>query len=180
MDLRRDRKRSLKFREMLETQEYAQAQDAKKEETNRSPVKEKVYIKMCVINVRSLISSIYMTLLVTIFLSKPYRKCQSEPTDDAEVRRKKDAAAKCQTESTDDAEVRRKKDAEAHAAKQQSESTQGAEVRRKEDAEAHAAKRQTESTQEAEARRKKDAEAHAAKHQAESTQETEARRKREA
>ena len=28
MDLRRDRKRSLKFREMLETQGYAQAQDA--------------------------------------------------------------------------------------------------------------------------------------------------------
>ena len=33
MNLRRDRKRSLKFREMLETQEYAEAQD----------VKEKVY-----------------------------------------------------------------------------------------------------------------------------------------
>ena len=28
MDLRRDRKRSLKFREMLETQEHEQAQDA--------------------------------------------------------------------------------------------------------------------------------------------------------
>ena len=38
MDLR-DRKRSLKFREMLETQGYAQAQDA--EERERSPVKEK-------------------------------------------------------------------------------------------------------------------------------------------
>ena len=32
MDLRRDRKRSLKFREMLETQRYAQAQDAEERE----------------------------------------------------------------------------------------------------------------------------------------------------
>ena len=39
MDLRRDRKRSLKFREMLKTQGYAQAQDA--EERERSPVKKK-------------------------------------------------------------------------------------------------------------------------------------------
>ena len=43
MDLRRNKKRSLKFREMLETQEYAQAQDTG-EETKRSPDKEKVYI----------------------------------------------------------------------------------------------------------------------------------------
>ena len=40
MDHRRDRKRSLKFREMLETQGYAQAQDAEE----RSPVKEKCTI----------------------------------------------------------------------------------------------------------------------------------------
>ena len=32
MDLRRDRKRSLKFREMLKTQGYAQAQDAEEGE----------------------------------------------------------------------------------------------------------------------------------------------------
>ena len=32
MDLRRDRKRSRKFREMLETQGYAQAQDAEERE----------------------------------------------------------------------------------------------------------------------------------------------------
>ena len=32
MNLRRDRKRSLKFREMLETQGYAQAQDAEERE----------------------------------------------------------------------------------------------------------------------------------------------------
>ena len=32
MDLRRDRKRSLKFREMLETLGYAQAQDAEERE----------------------------------------------------------------------------------------------------------------------------------------------------
>ena len=40
MDLRRDRKPSLKFREMLETQGYAQAQDP----GERSPVKEKCTI----------------------------------------------------------------------------------------------------------------------------------------
>ena len=32
MDLRRDRKHSLKLRKMLETQEYAQAQDAEERE----------------------------------------------------------------------------------------------------------------------------------------------------
>ena len=55
-----------------------------------------------------------MTLLVTIFLSKPYRKCQSESTQDAEVRRKKDAeahAAKHQAESTQETEARRKREA---------------------------------------------------------------------
>ena len=43
MDLRRDRKHSLKFRGMLETQEYAQAQDAE-ERRQQKPVKEKVHI----------------------------------------------------------------------------------------------------------------------------------------
>ena len=69
-----------------------------------------------------------------IFLPKPYRKRQSEATNDAEARRKRNA--------------------EAHAAKRQSESTQEAEARRKRDGEAHAAKRQSESTQEAEKRRR--------------------------
>ena len=41
MDFRRDRKRSLKFREMLETQEYEQAQDADK--SRQSPFKEKAH-----------------------------------------------------------------------------------------------------------------------------------------
>lgn len=47
---------------------------------DKEPVKEKVHIKMCIINIRS---SIYVTLLATIFLSKPYRKNHSEPTGDA-------------------------------------------------------------------------------------------------
>ena len=42
MDLRRDRKHSLKFREMLETQGYAQAQDP--EEREAWPVKDKCTI----------------------------------------------------------------------------------------------------------------------------------------
>ena len=45
MDLRRDRKRSLKFRKMLESQGYKRTQGA--EETKRSPVKEKVHILRC-------------------------------------------------------------------------------------------------------------------------------------
>ena len=97
-----------------------------------------------------------------IFLPKPYRKRQSESTQEAEARRKRNAeahAAKRQSESTQEAEARRKRNAEAHAAKRQSESTQEAEARRKRNAEAHAAKRQSESTQEAEARRRKDTQA---------------------
>ena len=70
MDLTRDRKHSL---EMLDTQEHAQTQDAE-ERRQREAQSEAVHIKTCVINTRSLIGSIYMTLLVTIFLSKPYRK----------------------------------------------------------------------------------------------------------
>ena len=61
MDLRRDRKHSLKFREMLETQRYEQDQDAcRREETKISPVKKKIHIfNMCAINVRSLVNSIH-------------------------------------------------------------------------------------------------------------------------
>ena len=44
-DLRRDRKHSFKFREMLETQEYTQAQDA--EDSRQPEVKEKLHINMC-------------------------------------------------------------------------------------------------------------------------------------
>ena len=42
MDLRRNKKLSLKFREMLETQEYAQAQDA--EERQREAQTKRRYI----------------------------------------------------------------------------------------------------------------------------------------
>ena len=48
MDLRRDRKRSVNLKKMLETQGYERAQDAG-EETKRSPVKEKVHILRCVL-----------------------------------------------------------------------------------------------------------------------------------
>ena len=52
MDLRRDRKRSLKFGKMLrETQRYEQAQDADERRQKRY-----AHFKMCVINVRSFIS----------------------------------------------------------------------------------------------------------------------------
>ena len=44
-DLRRDRKHSFKFREMLETQEYVQAQDA--EDSRQPEVKEKLHINVC-------------------------------------------------------------------------------------------------------------------------------------
>ena len=57
----------LNFREMLETQGYAQAKDA---EERRQ--REGTHFKMCVINKRNLVSSIYTTL-VTTSLSKPYR-----------------------------------------------------------------------------------------------------------
>ena len=82
-------------------------------------------------------SSIYVTLMVTIFLSKHYRKCQSEPTQEAEVGRKRETkaqSAKRQSESTQEAETRRKRKAEAQAAKRQSKLSQDAEKRRRQDA----------------------------------------------
>ena len=42
MDLRRDKKRSLKFREMLETQGYAQAQDPEEREAQ-----SKISVLLC-------------------------------------------------------------------------------------------------------------------------------------
>ena len=63
----------------------------KREETKRSPVKEKVHILRC------------LQSLVTTSLSKPYWKHQSEPTGGTEARRKREAkaqAAKRQAEST--------------------------------------------------------------------------------
>ena len=51
------------------------------------------HFKMCVINVRSLVSKYLQSLLITTFLSKPYRKRQSEPTGDTEARRKREAKA---------------------------------------------------------------------------------------
>ena len=79
--------------------------------------------------------------MVTLSLSKPYRKCQSEPTGDTEARKKRVTKARVaihQAESTQDAEARRKKEAGAQAAKRQVESTQEVDVRRKREAEAQA------------------------------------------
>ena len=72
-------------------------------------------------------------MLVTTSLSKPYRKCQSEPTGDTEARRKRVAKAleaKRQAESTQEADARRKKEAEAQATKHQPETPQNVEKRR--------------------------------------------------
>ena len=44
MDLRRDRKCSLKFREMLETQEYAQTQDAERRRQREAQSKRRYYV----------------------------------------------------------------------------------------------------------------------------------------
>ena len=51
------------------------------------------HFKIRVINVRSLVSKYLQSLLITTFLSKPYRKRQSEPTGDTEARRKREAKA---------------------------------------------------------------------------------------
>ena len=48
MDLRRDRKCSLKLREMLETKAYAQAQDAEERRQKEAQQIEGTHIKMCV------------------------------------------------------------------------------------------------------------------------------------
>ena len=54
MDLRRNKKRSLKFREMLETQEYAQAQDAEERRQREAQTKRRYIYILGIINVRSL------------------------------------------------------------------------------------------------------------------------------
>ena len=56
MDLRRDRKHFLKFKEILETQEYAQAQDERE-----AQLKRRYTLRCVVINVRSLVSSVLYT-----------------------------------------------------------------------------------------------------------------------
>ena len=60
MDLRRDRKRFLKFREMLETQGYTHKPWMQKRGNKEKPSqREGTHFKMCVISVRSLVSSVY-------------------------------------------------------------------------------------------------------------------------
>ena len=59
MDLRRDRKRLVNFREMLETQGTNEPGMQKRGDKNKLSQREGTHFKMCVINVRSLFSSIY-------------------------------------------------------------------------------------------------------------------------
>ena len=152
MDFRRDRKCTLKFREMLETPKYAQGRDAeeRRQREYAQKVKKKVHIRMYVITVTSLVSNMYRMLLVTTFLFKPYRKHQSETTGDTETRRKREAKAqadKHQAESIQEAEARRKGAAKVQAAKCKAESTQEAEAK------TQATKRRSETPQGAEKRR---------------------------
>ena len=57
MDLRRDRKRLVNFREMLETQGTNEPGMQKRGDKNKPSQREGTHFKMCVINVRSLVSS---------------------------------------------------------------------------------------------------------------------------
>ena len=76
MDLRRNRKRCIKFREVLETQEYS-LQDTK-ERRQREAQSKRRYVLLT--SELQLVHTIYMTLFVTTSLSKLHRKRQSEQT----------------------------------------------------------------------------------------------------
>ena len=153
MDFRRDRKCTLKFREMLETPKYAQGRDAEERRQIEAQKSKRRYTLGCVLlrcTITSLASNMYRTLLVTTSLSKLYRKRQSETTGDTETRRKREAktqADKHQAESTQEAEARRKGAAKVQAAKCKAESTQAAEAK------TQATKRRSETPQGAEKRR---------------------------
>ena len=95
--------------------------------------REGTHFKMCVINVRSLVSSIYSrcwsrppcpNLIGSINLNQLVIQRQGE-------REAKAQAAKRQAESTQEADARRKRVAKAQAAKRQAESTLEADTRRK-------------------------------------------------
>ena len=77
-NLRRNRKRCLKFREVLETQEHAQALQDTKERRQREPQSERRYVLLT--SELQLVHSIYMMLFFTTSLSKLHRKRQSEQT----------------------------------------------------------------------------------------------------